>query len=139
MLSTLVLLVALTAPVLDLELGFPDQGNSPEERTSRQAYDLLAEGFGPGFSGPLLVAVDTSNVTDQEIMSLAAALKNDSGVAFVQAPEQSPVGEAATILVFPTTAPQDPETVELLNRHPFPSFRESSFGYSDLKNIHFQN
>ena len=122
MLSTLVLLVALTAPVLDLKLGFPDQGNMPEERTSRQAYDLLAEGFGPGFSGPLLVAVDTSNVTTQEIMSLAVTLQNDAGVAFVQAPDQSPVGEAATILVFPTTAPQDPETVELLNRIRGPIF-----------------
>ena len=52
MLSTLALLIALTAPVLDLKLGFPDQGNQPEQSTSRQAYDLLAEGFGPGFNGP---------------------------------------------------------------------------------------
>jgi len=116
MLSTLVLLVALTAPVLDLKLGFPDQGNMPEDRTSRQAYDLLAEGFGPGFSGPLLVAVDTSNVTDQELGSLAGAIQDDAGVAFVQPPERSPIGEAATILVFPTTAPQDPQTVDLLER-----------------------
>jgi len=122
MLSTLVLLVALTAPVLDLKLGFPDQGNMPEERTSRQAYDLLAQGFGPGFSGPLLVAVDTSNVSDQELRSLAVALQKDTGVAFVQPPERSPVGEAATILVFPTTAPQDPQTVDLLERIRGPIF-----------------
>ena len=94
----------------------------PEERTSRQAYDLLAEGFGPGFSGPLLVAIDTSNVTDQELRSLAVALQNDAGVAFVQPPERSQVGEAATILVFPTTAPQDPQTVDLLERIRGPIF-----------------
>ena len=122
MLSTLVLLLALTAPVLDLKLGFPDQGNVPEERTSRQAYDLLADGFGPGFSGPLLVALDTANVSDQELKVLATTLRNDPGVAFVQPPERSPVGEAAIILIFPTTAPQDPKTVALLNRIRGPIF-----------------
>lgn len=122
MLSTLVLLLALTAPVLDLKLGFPDQGNVPEERTSRQAYDLLTDGFGPGFSGPLLVALDTANVSDQELKVLATTLRNDPGVAFVQPPERSPVGEAAIILIFPTTAPQDPETVALLNRIRGPIF-----------------
>ena len=122
MLSTLALLMALTAPVLDLELGFPDQGILPEERTSRQAYDLLAEGFGPGFNGPLLVAIDTSTVGDQELDSLAATLRNNSGVAFVQPPERSPIGEAATILVFPTTAPQDPQTVDLLSQIRGPIF-----------------
>ena len=118
MLSTLVLLLALTAPVLDLKLGFPDQGNVPEERTSRQAYDLLADGC----SGPLLVALDTANVSDQELKVLATTLRNDPGVAFVQPPERSPVGEAAIILIFPTTAPQDPKTVALLNRIRGPIF-----------------
>jgi len=122
MLSTLALLLALTAPVLDLKLGFPDQGNVPEERTSRRAYDLLADGFGPGFSGPLLVALDTANVSDQELKVLATALQNDPGVAFVQPPERSPVGEAAIILIFPTTTPQDPKTVALLNRIRGPIF-----------------
>ena len=122
MLSTLALLIALTAPVLDLELGFPDQGNLPEDRTSRQAYDLLAEGFGPGFNGPLLVAVDTETVDGQELRSLTARLQSNPRVSFVQPPQLSPVGEAATILVFPTTAPQDPQTVELLNEIRGPIF-----------------
>ena len=133
MLSTLALLIALTAPVLDLELGFPDQGNLPEDRTSRQAYDLLAEGFGPGFNGPLLVAVDTSTVDDQELRSLTASLQNNSRVSFVQPPQLSPVGEAATILVFPTTAPQDPQTVELLNEIRGPIF---SSVLSDEARVH---
>ena len=122
MLSTLALLIALTAPVLDLKLGFPDQGNQPEQSTSRQAYDLLAEGFGPGFNGPLLVAVDTTDVSQSELLSLANALQQDPGVSFVQPPERSPVGEAATILVFPTSAPQDPLTVDLIDRIRGPIF-----------------
>ena len=122
MLSTLALLIALTAPVLDLKLGFPDQGNQPEQSTSRQAYDLLAEGFGPGFNGPLLVAVDTTDVSQGELLSLANALQRDPGVSFVQPPERSPVGEAATILVFPTSAPQDPLTVDLIDRIRGPIF-----------------
>ena len=121
MLSTLALLIALTAPVLDLKLGFPDQGNQPEQST-RQAYDLLAEGFGPGFNGPLLVAVDTTDVSQGELLSLANALQQDPGVSFVQPPERSPVGEAATILVFPTSAPQDPLTVDLIDRIPRTNF-----------------
>ena len=61
-------------------------------------------------------------MTDQELRSLAVALQNDAGVAFVQPPERSQVGEAATILVFPTTAPQDPQTVDLLERIRGPIF-----------------
>ena len=134
MLSTLVLLLALTAPVLDLKLGFPDQGNAPEERTARRAYDLLAAGFGPGFSAPLLVVVDSSTVTIQQLNALAHTVRQDPGVAFVQPPEQSPVGEAATILVFPTTAPQDPKTVELLTRMRGPIF-ESALGDTGVAHV----
>ena len=52
------LLIALTAPVLALELGFPDNGNLGEERTERQAFDLTTEAFGAGFTGPLMIALD---------------------------------------------------------------------------------
>ena len=54
------LLLALTAPVLSLNLGFPDDGTQPESQTQRRAYDLVAEGFGPGINGPLVIAVDMS-------------------------------------------------------------------------------
>ena len=53
-----VLLLALSAPVLALRLGFPDEGTLPESRTERVAYDMIADGFGPGLNGPLVVAVD---------------------------------------------------------------------------------
>ena len=54
------LLLVLTAPVLALRLGFPDEGSLPQSRTERLAYDLVAEGFGPGINGPLVIAVDIS-------------------------------------------------------------------------------
>ena len=116
LIGTTVLLVALTAPVLKLDLGFPDQGNSPIDSTARKAYDLMTDGFGAGFNGPLVIAIDTSVVDKSEIPVLAAALANDPGVAFVQPPQFSSTGEAASIIIFPTTAPQASETLELLDR-----------------------
>ncbi len=116
LIGTTVLLVALTAPVLKLDLGFPDQGNSPIDSTARKAYDLMTDGFGAGFNGPLVIAIDTSVVDKSEIPVLAAALANDPGVAFVQPPQFSGTGEAASIIIFPTTAPQASETLELLDR-----------------------
>ena len=116
LIGTTVLLVALTAPVLKLDLGFPDQGNSPIDSTARKAYDLMTDGFGAGFNGPLVIAIDTSVVDRSEVPALAAALASDPGVAFVQPPQFSSTGEAASIIIFPTTAPQAKETLELLNR-----------------------
>ncbi len=55
-----VLMIALAAPVFALNLGFPDDGTKPESRTERRAYDLIADGFGPGANGPLVIAVDIS-------------------------------------------------------------------------------
>ena len=116
LIGTTVLLIGLTAPVLKLDLGFPDQGNSPKDSTARKAYDLLTEGFGAGFNGPLVIAINTSIVDKAEIPGLAAAITEDSGVAFVQTPQFSSVGEAASIIVIPFTAPQANETVDLLTR-----------------------
>ena len=53
-------MIALATPVLALDLGFPDDGTKPESRTERRAYDLIADGFGPGANGPLVIAVDIS-------------------------------------------------------------------------------
>ena len=116
LIGTTVLLIGLTAPVLKLDLGFPDQGNSPKDSTARKAYDLLTEGFGAGFNGPLVIAINTSIVDKAEIPGLAAAITEDSGVAFVQTPQFSSVGDAASIIVIPFTAPQANETVDLLTR-----------------------
>jgi putative drug exporter of the RND superfamily len=109
----LVALLALTAPVLDIRFGFPDAANSPDSLTSRRAYDLLSEGFGPGFNGPLFVAVDGSA---EGAARLADALRADPGVASVTPPVPNPAGDAAQLIVFPTTSPQDVATEDLIDR-----------------------
>ena len=110
------LLIVLSAPVIWLRLGFPDQGNDDPNSTTRQAYDLLAEGFGPGFNGPLIIAADTTRTTPAELSRLTAAVGADPGIAAVTPPLYSPLGDAATLTAFPTTAPQDEATVETLER-----------------------
>ena len=57
-------MLVLAIPVLSLRLGSSDQGNDPSSTTTRQAYDLLADGFGPGFNGPLLLVAQTSSPAD---------------------------------------------------------------------------
>jgi RND superfamily putative drug exporter len=109
------LLLLLAAPVLALRLGSPDEGSLPDSRTERRAYDLVAEGFGPGINGPLLVAVDVS--ADPSVVApLAAAITADDGVASVAPAEVDRSGSVATLLAFPTTAPQDDATVETIER-----------------------
>ena len=79
-----ILLLALAAPVLDLQLGFPDEGTLPETRTERRAYDLVADGFGPGSNGPLVIAVDTAE--DPGVVDpLRRAIAADAGIAPVAA------------------------------------------------------
>jgi len=109
------LLLGLTAPVLVLELGFPDDGNLPENLTQRNAYDLVTEGFGPGINGPLLVAVDISE--DQSVVEpLAAAIGEDEGIAGIATPNINTEAGVATIIAFPNTSPQDDKTLDTIKR-----------------------
>ncbi len=110
-----VLLLALTAPVLGLRLGFPDDGTQAETATPRRAYDLVAEGFGPGLNGPLLIAVDIS-ADDSVVEPLASAIEADRGIVFVEPPFLSPEAGVATIVAIPDSAPQDAETVDTIER-----------------------
>jgi RND superfamily putative drug exporter len=123
-----VLLLGLTAPVLALQLGFPDEGTLPESRTERQAYDLVAEGFGAGINGPLVIAVDIAN--DASVVEpLAAAIESDTGVVAIAPPTVNAEAGVATIVAFPTTSPQDDatfETVERLRAEVFPEVLEGS-------------
>jgi len=108
-------LLLLTAPLLSLELGFPDAGTIPDSRTERRAYDLVADGFGPGINGPLLIAVDISQ--DPSVVEpLAAAVMADEGVAAIAPPQVDAASGVATILAFPTTSPQDAATSETIDR-----------------------
>jgi RND superfamily putative drug exporter len=110
-----VLMVALAAPVLALDLGFPDDGTKPGSRTERRAYDLIAEGFGPGANGPLVIAVDISR--DRSVVEpLAAAVAADPGIASVSDPAVLPTAGVATLIAQPTTSPQDDATRETVAR-----------------------
>ncbi len=113
-------LLAVSAPVFALRLGFPDDGTMPESATQRRAYDLTASGFGPGFNGPLLIAVDLSAVDGSTgaslVDSLTATIENDSGIAATAPPFINDEAGVATIVAYPTTSPQDSATVETLER-----------------------
>ena len=120
------LLLAMAYPMLDLRLGFSDEGNFPEETTTRQAYDLLAEGFGPGFNGPFMAAVEIDDPANPENMAklagLTQAIGSDPGVQTAVGPipnnfaNPSAPPEAAIIQIIPTTAPQDAATEDLVER-----------------------
>ncbi len=121
-------LLALAAPVLSLRLGFPDDGTLPESRTERRAYDLVADGFGPGLSGPLIIAIDISE-DGSVIEPLLAGIQADPGVAFATPPEISPDSGVAVIVAIPTTSPQNAatyETVKRLRSEVFPPILDSS-------------
>ncbi|MFN8190641.1 MAG: MMPL family transporter [Nocardioidaceae bacterium] len=114
-LATTVLL-ALAAPALGLELGQPDDGNRPSGDTMRVAYDRLTEGFGPGFNGPLLVAIDLAGADDPggTGAAVAAALRSDPAVASVTDAVLNKERDAAIVTAIPATAPQDAATSRLV-------------------------
>ncbi len=110
-------LVVLTLPVLSIQLGNTDAGNDPRNQTTRKAYDLMAQGFGQGFSGPLVVAVELPHAGDAAALQpLAATLRRLPGVAAVSPPRLSPGGDVATVAAYPTTSPQSTQTEQLV-RH----------------------
>ena len=117
--AAVALLLVLAFPVTQLRLGQPDDGNQPEGKTQRIAYDLQNEAFGPGSNGPFLLAVDTPGSdggVEAQLDELAAALRDTPGIESVAPPAPSDDGEMATIFAIPTTAPQDAKTSDLLER-----------------------
>ncbi len=115
-------LVLLASPVLGLRLGFSDEGNFPEESTTRQAYDLVAEGFGPGFNGPFLLTAEIGGPEDIAVVQeLAAAIATDPGVQSVADPfpsnlDDPAASEAFIVQIIPTTSPQDEVTEDTVFR-----------------------
>jgi len=110
-----VLLLALAAPVTALHVGIPDDGTLPETRTERRAYDLVADGFGAGINGPLVVAVDVSE-DPTVVQPLLEAIEADEGIAAVAPPEVHADAGVATLVAFPTTGPQDDATLDTIER-----------------------
>jgi len=114
-----VVLLALAAPVLSLRLGFSDEGNYSEDTTTRRAYDLLADGFGPGFNGPLIVAGTLSDPSDVAALpALGEAIASTEGVATASPafPDDPTNPTAVVVQVIPTSSPQDEATADLVER-----------------------
>ncbi len=111
-------LVVLAAPVLGLRLGFSDEGNFAPDTTTRRAYDLISEGFGPGANGQLIVVAEVSPADGdiEAIVSLSEALNRTQGVAFASMPLANETLDAMLIRVQPTTGPQEAATEDLVHR-----------------------
>jgi RND superfamily putative drug exporter len=111
----LVAILALASTSFLVRLGAADQGTQPVEQTSRRAYDLLAEGFGPGFNGPIPIVVDVNN-DPQAPQRVYEDVQGLEGVASVAEPQLNDEGTVAIVFVTPTSAPQDEATDELVDR-----------------------
>jgi RND superfamily putative drug exporter len=113
----LLTLLALALPLFSMRLAFTDAGNDPTSLTTRQAYDLLAEGFGPGFNGPLVLAAPLSASADAASMEkVDATLRATPGIAFAAPVEINADHSAAVIIAYPTTSPQAAQTSQLVTR-----------------------
>jgi RND superfamily putative drug exporter len=111
------LLLMLAIPVLSLRQGNPDAGSDPAGTTTRQAYDLLADGFGPGFNGPLELVATLPAPSDTTVIAhLADIIKSQPGVASVSPPRTNPTDTATVVQVIPTTSPQAAATSDLVHR-----------------------
>ena len=119
--TTIGVLLLLALPFLSLRLAFTDAGTNPSSYTSRQAYDLLAKGFGPGTNGPLVVALSLPGTAgagtaaeQTTVTSLRADLAGQPDVAYVSPPQYSVNRNAAVLTVIPRTSPQDSRTSALV-------------------------
>jgi RND superfamily putative drug exporter len=111
------LLLALCIPTLSLRLGSNDAGTDPSGTTTREAYDLLAEGFGPGFNGPFqMVAALPAKGEDAGLVALKRKLEGEEGVASTTAISLNKAEDTGVFQVYPTTSPQSVETTRLLDR-----------------------
>lgn len=116
-LLALAVLLVLTAPVLSMRLGSSDAGANPKGSTTRKAYDLITEGFGPGFNGPLVLVAGIRQPSEVAILErLSEDVRRTPGVAFAGPPLQNERGDAAVVLVVPESAPQAVETERLIDR-----------------------
>ncbi|MDT4909554.1 MAG: putative drug exporter of the superfamily, partial [Pseudonocardiales bacterium] len=118
--TALAILITLAIPFFSLRLGNPDAGNDPASSTTRQAYDLLAKGFGAGFNGPLQVAVQADTTAQkQALTTVTAAIAKDPGVAKVSAPQVLTTNgntQISAFQIFPTSSPQSAATSNLVTR-----------------------
>ena len=125
-------LLALALPVTGLRLGFPDAGNDRAGTTTREAYDMIARGFGPGANGPLLVVAETHDASDRAAVDrMAADIRDEPGVTAVSPVQRNAAGDAAMITVTPATSPQDAATEDLVH-----DLRDGPAAASGLRDVH---
>jgi putative drug exporter of the RND superfamily len=111
----LAIMLVIATPALSMRMDLSDAGNDPAGSTTRRAYDLLAEGFGQGFNGPLAVVAQLPHAGDRAALDgVATALRGTPDVASVSPPTISPQGQTAVYQVFPDSAPQDGATGNLV-------------------------
>lgn len=108
---------AVALPTLGLQLGLPGDESKPVGTTQRDAYDLLSQGFGPGFNGPLTVVVDTASADNPQAATnrVVDTLQQMDGVASVGEPVLNKAGDTAVLTAIPETAPTSEETTDLVN------------------------
>jgi putative drug exporter of the RND superfamily len=114
-----VVLGVLAIPVFSLRLGFSDESNFAEDTSTKQAYDLLVEGFGPGFNGPLILAAELPEGTSPgELAAITDAAAADPGVEFVSEPRPNDPDDPTAVMweLVPTSGPQDEATTDLVKR-----------------------
>jgi RND superfamily putative drug exporter len=127
LLASSFVLLFIAIPTLNLELGASDNGELPKDTTARQAYDLISEGFGPGWNGPLLIGVELgtpakpapgadppSPASDQRLTHLENAIRKTNGIDSVSPATVDKAGTVAVFTAIATTAPSDPKTGDLV-------------------------
>ncbi|MFF7564869.1 MMPL family transporter [Streptomyces pseudovenezuelae] len=113
----LLVITVLALPTLGLRLGTSDQGNDPRSSTTRQAYDLLADGFGPGVNGPLTLVTPVDGAEDKLLLdNLDATLRTTEGIASTTPVTYDTAGDLAYFTIVPESAPQSQQTSDLVDR-----------------------
>ncbi|MFF1353975.1 MMPL family transporter [Streptomyces sp. NPDC058297] len=117
LLTAVVGLGVMAVPVSSLELGLPDDGVQPTDTTQRKAYDLLSEGFGPGFNGPLVAVVDVKHSQDPKdaVARVSKDIAATDGVKTVTPPAFNQAGDTATITVVPSFKPSSTQTEDVVH------------------------
>ena len=114
--ATAVILI-LAIPVLGMKLSMPDESAQASGTMGRASYETMAQGFGPGFDAPLIVAATLPRTGDTAVAArLAGAIGATPGIARVTPPITSQDGKAVMLIAYPTSAEQDPATNALVNR-----------------------
>ena len=115
--ASLVVMLLFLIPFLSMRLETSDAGNDPSGTSTYTAYNLLSDGFGPGFNGPLTIATQLSNSSQSaQVAQVRDAVAHTPGVVAVTAPRVSPSGNVAVMEAYPSTAPQAQGTTDLVHK-----------------------